>query len=206
MSSSALNQPSDRTTSEIWSVFRRPDTTRAAKLVNFWIRWTCVLLQMPYTDMQYRMTGKTSAVMRYFTVAIGITCFAWFKASNIPVHFDTSWSTCRRKSRCWSNITPRLRTWSYPSCGPDPILVGTSHNLKKTSSFRINIAGHILTPSQSVKLLGVTLDRSLSWDEHICSVVKKCYSILVCLYKIWHHLTPEARKLLIQSHVFPHIL
>ena len=86
------------------------------------------------------------------------------------------------------------------------ILVGTPQNLKKTSSFRINIAGHILTPSQSVKLLGVTLDRSLSWDEHICSVVKKCYSILVCLYKIRHHLTPEARKLLIQSHVFPHIL
>ena len=86
------------------------------------------------------------------------------------------------------------------------ILVGTPQNLKKTSSFRINIAGHILTPSLSVKLLGVTLDRSLLWDEHICSVVKKCYSILVCLYKIRHHLTPEARKLLIQSHVFPHIL
>ena len=86
------------------------------------------------------------------------------------------------------------------------ILVGTPQNLEKTSSFRINIAGHILTPSQSVKLLGVTLDRSLSWDEHICFVVKKCYSILVCLYKIRHHLIPEARKLLIQSHVFSHIL
>ena len=62
------------------------------------------------------------------------------------------------------------------------ILVGTSHNLKKTSSFRINIAGHILTPSQTVKLLGVTLDRSLSWDEHICSVVKKSYfSWCVCI-------------------------
>ena len=86
------------------------------------------------------------------------------------------------------------------------ILVGTAQNLKKTSSFSINIAGHILTPSPSVKMLGVTLDRSLSWEEHITSVVKKCNSVLVCLYKIRHHLTPEARKLLIQAHVFPHIL
>ena len=86
------------------------------------------------------------------------------------------------------------------------ILVGTSQNLKKIPSFSINIAGHILTPSPSVKMLGVTLDQSLSWEEHISSVVKKCNSILVCLYKIRHHLTPEARKLLIQVHVFPHIL
>ena len=86
------------------------------------------------------------------------------------------------------------------------ILVGTAHNLKKASSFHINIADHTLIPSPSVKMLGVTLDRSLSWDEHISSVVKKCHSTLVCLYKIRHHLTPEARKLLIQAHVFPHIL
>ena len=86
------------------------------------------------------------------------------------------------------------------------ILVDTSQNLKKIPSFSINIAGHILTPSPSVKMLGVTLDQSLSWEEHISSVVKKCNSILVCLYKIRHHLTPEARKLLIQVHVFPHIL
>ena len=55
-------------------------------------------------------------------------------------------------------------------------------------------------------MLGVTLDQSLSWEEHISTVAKKCFSTLVCLYKIRHHLTPEARKLLIQSHVFPHIL
>ena len=35
---------------------------------------------------------------------------------------------------------------------------------------------------------------------------KKCNSVLLSLYKIRHHLTPEVRKLLIQCHVFPHIL
>ena len=55
-------------------------------------------------------------------------------------------------------------------------------------------------------MLGVTVDSTLSWEEHISQVVKKCHSILFCIYKIRHHLTPEARKLLIQAHVFPHIL
>ena len=55
-------------------------------------------------------------------------------------------------------------------------------------------------------MLRVTVDRALSWEEHISNVVKKCNSILLCLHKIRHHLTPEARKILIQCHVFPHIL
>ena len=61
-------------------------------------------------------------------------------------------------------------------------------------------------PSPSVKMLGVTIDHSLSWEEHISTVTKKCNSIPFCLYKIRHFLTPEALKLLVQSHVFPYIL
>ena len=86
------------------------------------------------------------------------------------------------------------------------LLVGTAQNLKKTASFQLNISGHVLTPSPSVKMLGVTVDSNLSWEMHISNVVKKCNSILFCLYKIRHHLTPDVRQLLIQCHVFPHIL
>ena len=86
------------------------------------------------------------------------------------------------------------------------LLVGTGQNLKKTSSFSLNISGHTLQPSPFVKMLGVTVDSTLSWEKHISNVVKKCNSILLCLYKIRHHLTPDARKLLIQCHVFSHIL
>ena len=86
------------------------------------------------------------------------------------------------------------------------LLVGTTNNLKKTSSFHLNLSGHILTPLTSVKMLGVTIDRTLSWETHISTVVKKCNSILFSLYKIRHHLTPDARQLLIQCHAFPYIL
>ena len=85
------------------------------------------------------------------------------------------------------------------------LLVGTSQMLKSTSSFSINVSGQALTPSSSVKLLGVVVDKKLSWEEHISHVVKKCNSVLLSLYKIRHHLTPECRKLLIEAHVFPHI-
>ena len=42
------------------------------------------------------------------------------------------------------------------------LLVGTSQNLKMIASFHLNFAGHKLTSSPLVKMLGVTIDRSLS--------------------------------------------
>ena len=64
----------------------------------------------------------------------------------------------------------------------------------------------MLNPLPSVKMLGVTIDNTLSWEEHISGVVKKCDSVLFCIYKIRHHLTPDTRKLLIETYVFPCIL
>ena len=55
-------------------------------------------------------------------------------------------------------------------------------------------------------MLGVTADQILSCEAHIFTVVRKWNSILFSLYKIKHHLIPEARQLLIQCHAFPHIL
>ena len=86
------------------------------------------------------------------------------------------------------------------------LLVGTPQNLKKVSSLQLNIPNHTLYPQPSIKMLGVTIDCTMSWEKHISSLVKKCNSVLFCLYKIRHHLTPATRKLLIQTHVFPHIL
>ena len=86
------------------------------------------------------------------------------------------------------------------------LLVGTPQSLKKVTSFSLEVSGHTLTQSTSVKMLGVVIDSKLSWESHISILVKKCNSILLSLYKIRHHLTPEARQLLIQAHVFPHIL
>ena len=77
---------------------------------------------------------------------------------------------------------------------------------RAASHFHLNLPGHaVLTPSPFVKMLGVTLDPTLSWEKHTSNVAKKCNSIL-CLYKIRHHLSPDILNLLIQCHAFPHIL
>ena len=86
------------------------------------------------------------------------------------------------------------------------LLIGTSHALNRASSCQLLVADHMLNPRPSVKMLGATIDNTLSWEEHISGIVKKCNSVLFCIYKIRHHLTSETRKLLIETHVFPYIL
>ena len=57
-----------------------------------------------------------------------------------------------------------------------------------------------------MRLLGVTIDSCLSWDAHIGQIIKKCNAILISLYRFRHHFNQETLKLLIETHVFPHIL
>ena len=88
----------------------------------------------------------------------------------------------------------------------DFILLGTRQTLKKTNNFQISVAGSVTKPSPSMRLLGVTLDSCLSWEAHIGQVIKRCNAILISLYRFRHHFNQEALKLLIETHVFPHIL
>ena len=115
------------------------------------------------------------------------------------------------KSRQEESIKTVLSYFTANSLKMNPtktnlLLVGTSQTLKRVSDFQLHLPDHVIHPQAFIKMLGVTLDTNLSWEAHISSVIRKCNSILFCLYKIRHHLTPECRKLLIQAHVFPHIL
>ena len=85
-------------------------------------------------------------------------------------------------------------------------LIGTQNSLKKAENFRITISGSTISPSPTVKVLGVVIDQQLNWDSHISMVVRRCNAITASLFKIRHHLTPEVLQLLIQTHVFPHVL
>ena len=48
----------------------------------------------------------------------------------------------------------------------DFAVIGTQASLKRAGSFRISISGSTITPSPTIKVLGVLLDRHLSWDAH----------------------------------------
>lgn len=82
------------------------------------------------------------------------------------------------------------------------ILIGSRQNIKKVKDFRLDISGTLMSPSRSVRLLGVVIDPVVSWDSHVSQVVKKCNALLVSFYRFRHHFTPEMLKLLIQTHVF----
>ena len=88
----------------------------------------------------------------------------------------------------------------------DFILLGTRTNVKKTQNFHLRLESSIMMPSRSLRLLGVVIDPVLSWEHHISQVVKRCNCILISLYRFRHNFTQDTLKLLIQTHVFPHIL
>ena len=87
----------------------------------------------------------------------------------------------------------------------DFTLIGTRASLKHAENFGISISGSTITPSSTIKVLGVLLDQHLNWDAHISMVVRRCNAITASLFKIRHHLTPDVLQLLISVHVFPHI-
>ena len=51
----------------------------------------------------------------------------------------------------------------------------------------------------------MTVDPTLTWEPHISHTVRRTNSILVSLYKVRHHLSPEILKILVQTYVFPHL-
>jgi len=87
----------------------------------------------------------------------------------------------------------------------DFILTGSRPNIKN-KNFQPTIGNAPMSPSRSLRLLGVVIDPFLSWDSHISQVVKKCNALLISLYRFRHHFTQDMLKLLIETHVFPHIL
>ena len=86
------------------------------------------------------------------------------------------------------------------------ILIGSKASVNKTDDFHIDFSGSEITPRSTLKFLGVTLDQHLSWESHISLVVQRCNSITASLYKVRHLLTKDVLKLLVQLHIFPHIL
>ena len=80
-----------------------------------------------------------------------------------------------------------------------------SSRQKTNTSFSIHFGGDAVSPSPSVKVLGITIDSHLTWDSHVASVVQRCNMILVSLARMRNRLPTETKRLLIEALVFPHI-
>ena len=84
-------------------------------------------------------------------------------------------------------------------------LLGTSKSVQKASDFALSINGVEIRSQNHIKILGVLLDQTLSWEAHISALVRRVSAILISLYKIRHFLSPDILKILVVSHVFPHL-
>ena len=88
----------------------------------------------------------------------------------------------------------------------DFILIGTSSALQRVSDFKLDFCESSLEPSDNIKVLGVKIDQTLSWQKHVTEVLRRCYSILSSLNRFRRHFSAEALILIIQAHVFSQIL
>ena len=85
------------------------------------------------------------------------------------------------------------------------ILFGTNHQLKKTTSIKINVCGENVKKSEIVRYLGVWLDSNLNFKDH-SSI--KCKSAIWNHQKIWnvcHLVDRKTCELLVCSLVLTHM-
>ena len=83
------------------------------------------------------------------------------------------------------------------------IIFGTRQLLKNLpDDLSIQFLGEILIPSKSVKDLGITLDRELTFDEHINNVVKCCNYSLGQISRVRHLFNKEHIEAILNSLVF----
>ena len=86
----------------------------------------------------------------------------------------------------------RIRNWCFDNLlllNPEKtklMIYGSRQMLAKLPEFRISLLGKDLTPSKSVKDLGVTFDPVLSFDDHILSTVSSCNSTLCQINRAKH--------------------
>ena len=85
------------------------------------------------------------------------------------------------------------------------LLILTSRRQKQNVNFSVQFGSDKISPSHSVKVLGVVIDSHLSWEAHVTAVVRRCYCVLVGLARMRHKLPKCTRRLLVEALVFPHL-
>ena len=53
---------------------------------------------------------------------------------------------------------------------------GSKHGVAKTRNFKLSFLGKQLTPVDAARDLGVILDTSLTFDDHVTATVASCMS------------------------------
>ncbi len=79
------------------------------------------------------------------------------------------------------------------------VMLFSSRYCQQTASPSVRIGDDVITPSSSVRNLGVTYDKSLTMDKHINAVSRSCYAQLRNIGQIRRFLDQDSTKSLIHA-------
>ena len=88
----------------------------------------------------------------------------------------------------------------------DMTVIGTPSSVKRAGNFQIIFDGVTLTPTDHIKMLGITIDQHLSMEKQTCRVIQRCYCSLVTIKKLCDSLPPSTITTLIRALVMPHLM
>ena len=80
-----------------------------------------------------------------------------------------------------------------------------SRRQNSDTNFSVQFGGDLVSPSSSVKVLGVVIDSHLTWEKHVSQVVQRCYAVLVGLARMRHRLPEDTKRMLVEALVLPHV-
>ena len=80
-----------------------------------------------------------------------------------------------------------------------------SSRMKINPNITVRFGNSNIIPVQSAKILGVTIDSSLSWEQHISVIVRRCNCVLIGLARMQSRIPRETKRLLVEALVFPHL-
>ena len=87
------------------------------------------------------------------------------------------------------------------------MIVGTKKALSNKSNNLLSLSmnGIDIGYSETEKLLGVTVDKNLSWSVQISNTIKKCNSLLFLLNRMKMYLSIQSRILFFNAYIQPHL-
>jgi len=81
------------------------------------------------------------------------------------------------------------------------IALSSGRKVSQLYSFTFDIEGHTVATSKPLKCLGLILDRSLTWKDHIENTAKICFMRIRTLYAIRESFTASQLQTLCQSFI-----
>ena len=85
------------------------------------------------------------------------------------------------------------------------IAFGNHQNLRNLPNFKVTFCDASLEPCSEVQNLGVTFDKTLSWDSHVATISRRCLGTLAGLSHARHHLPSGIITTLVTSLVLSQV-